>query len=88
MTFTKKQQILMRLIIDGKFDGETHRDLDVDELMEAAPYQATKQSFLCSVKFLEKKRAITTSRESRRGRSRLVLKATREAANQLPNLIL
>ena len=84
MTFTSKQRTLMSLIVGGRYDGESHRDLDVDQLMEAAPYEASKQSFLCSVKFLEKKGAVVTRRESRRGKSRLVLRATSEAVRFLP----
>lgn len=57
MRLTKKQHQIMDIVIDGNLNEEGKWDSwrDLDQIMELLPYDCTKESLHCSLRFLRKK---------------------------------
>lgn len=77
MKYTDKQVILLNLILKGNDDGTF---LDIDQLLEALPYETTKASLHFSLRALIKHGMIEKrEREKRRCRMRRVIAPTGNA---------
>jgi len=78
---TKQIQILQTI---RKHWENHHEDIDIDQLLEELPYQTTKASMQFSIRALINKGMILKlHRETRRGRSRRVIKITPFARDML-----
>lgn len=89
MKMTIKQTQIMEAVLVGNRDAHGHLEswLDIDQLIERVPYEATKQAFQCSLRFLRQKGLIEAPTfEVRRGRKRtlVVPAATATAALTAP----
>lgn len=74
MELRDKQIQIICAIKKGNDDGSV---LDMDQLLEAIPYETTKESIQFSIRALIKKGVVEKAgRESRRGRSRITFKLT------------
>lgn len=77
MKYTGKQMALLNLILKGNADGSF---LDIDQLLEALPYETTKASLHFSIRALIKHGMVEKrEREKRRLRMRCVLAPTSHA---------
>lgn len=74
MNVTEKQMQIMNVIVKANEDGSF---VDMDQLLERIPYETTKDSMQFSLRALISHKLITKGeRESRRGRSRVIIKPT------------
>lgn len=74
MNVTEKQMQIMSVVVKGNEDGSF---IDLDQLLERIPYETTKESMQFSIRALVKNQLISKKdRESRRGRSRVILAPT------------
>jgi hypothetical protein len=85
-TLTSKQMTIMELVLRG--NGTTPDGafipIDLDQLLERLPYETTKQSMQFSIRALINREMLERGpRENRRGRSRVTLKPTKLAQQQL-----
>jgi hypothetical protein len=71
-TWTRRQQEIMDLVLDGT--GTSW--LDIDSLMTLLGSSASKQATQCSLRILEVRGMLSRSYETRRGRKRMVLSPT------------
>lgn len=77
MNITDKQLMIMDVIIKGNPDGEP---CDLDQLIERVPYEVSKPAIQFSIRYLIQKGLLRKlDRELRRGKSRVILGATKEA---------
>jgi hypothetical protein len=72
-TWTRRQQEIMDLVLDGTGTGSW---LDIDSLMTLLGSSASKQATQCSLRILEMRGMLSRSYETRRGRKRMVLSPT------------
>ena len=74
MRFTEKQCQIMMTLLKGNDDGTF---LDIDQLLDALPYETTKQSLQFSIRALVKHGMVNKiERQVRRSRNRTVLAPT------------
>ena len=74
MGLTTKQRALMGVIVAGNDDGT---NLDIDQILEALPYDTSKESLQFSLRALVNKGCIQKMpTETRRGRARVIYAAT------------
>lgn len=74
MKFTTKQHQIMATILKGNPDGTF---MDIDQLVDALPYETTKQSLQFSIRALVKHEMVEkVEQECRRSRMRVLISPT------------